>query len=143
MYASSWLRTIHGRPSDATIAVRREHAVAESGALLLRYRVANESDATIVQVAGEIDLATSEEFAEAVAQALAGATSLVVVDLSEVTFMGSVGLSVLLSASQDAQRAGRGLRIADGAAVAHRTIEISGLDQVLAVFETVDDAIAG
>jgi len=117
--------------------------VGESGALLLRYRVAHGSDATIVQVAGEIDLATSEEFAQAVNQALAGRSSVVVVDLRDVTFMGSIGLSVLLGANQDADKAGVRLRIADGGGVSHRAIEISGLDQVLAVFGTVDDAIAG
>ncbi|MEV4314310.1 STAS domain-containing protein [Actinocrispum sp. NPDC049592] len=117
--------------------------MGESGALLLRYRVAQESDATIVQVAGEIDLATSDEFAQAVAQALAGSSSKVVVDLRDVTFMGSIGLSVLLSAHRDAEQAGRSLRVADGGAIAHRAITISGLDQVLAVFGTVDDAVRG
>jgi anti-sigma B factor antagonist len=86
--------------------------VSESGALMLRYRVARESDATIVQVSGEIDLATKDEFADAVTQALAGATSLVVIDLHDITFMGSIGLSVLLSANEQAGRARRRLRIA-------------------------------
>lgn len=125
------------------IAVRKGPAVSESGALLLRYRVAHDADATIVQVAGEIDLSTQEEFADAVAQALAGLTSMVVVDLHKVTFMGSIALSVLLRAHKDAAEAKRGLRIAGGSSIARRAIAVSGLDQVLAVFDTVEDAIAG
>jgi anti-sigma B factor antagonist len=122
----------------------REHIVSDGGALLLRYRVAQDVDATIVHVTGEIDLATSEAFADAISHALdAGSTSMVVVDLKHVTFMGSIGLSALIRAGEEAARSQRVLRIADGAAVAHRAIEISGLDQVLAVFTTVDDAIAG
>jgi anti-sigma B factor antagonist len=123
--------------------VRKEHAVNDGGELLLRYRVAQDEGATIVHVSGEIDLATSDAFADAVTQVLAGSSALVVVDLREVTFMGSIGLSVLLKADENARRARRGLRIAGGGAAAHRAIEIYGLDQVLSVFKTVDDAIAG
>jgi anti-sigma B factor antagonist len=117
--------------------------VSDGGALLLRYRVAQDADATIVQVTGEIDLATSDTFADAMTQALGSLTSMVVIDLQQVTFMGSIALSVLIQANDEATRSQRVLRIADGGAVAHRAIEISGLDQVLAVFTTVDDAIAG
>jgi anti-sigma B factor antagonist len=117
--------------------------VGDGGELLLRYRVSEGEDVTVVHVTGEVDLATSDAFADAVAQALAGSASLVVIDLQEVTFMGSIGLSVLLKANESAARARRGMRIAVGAAVACRTIEISGLDQVLSVFRTVDDAVAG
>jgi anti-anti-sigma factor len=116
--------------------------VSDGGALLLRYRVAQDVDATIVHVTGEIDLSTSEAFADAISQALAaGTTSMVVVDLQHVTFMGSIGLSALIRADEEASQTGRVLRIASGS-VAHRAIEISGLDPVLAVFTTVDDAIA-
>ena len=116
--------------------------MSDSDALLLRYRVAPDADATIVQVTGEIDLSTSNTFEDAVSHALSGLTSVVVVDLQYVTFMGSVGLSALVKANAEAARAQRFLRIADGTAAAHRAIEISGLDQVLSVYPTVDDAIA-
>jgi anti-anti-sigma factor len=123
-------------------AVRKGHVVSDGGALLLRYRVAKDVDATIVHVTGEIDLSTSEVFADAMSQALdAGSTSMVVVDLQHVTFMGSIGLSALIRAHEEASLTDRVLRIASGGAVAHRAIEISGLDQVLAVFVTVDDAV--
>ncbi|TCO53723.1 anti-anti-sigma factor [Actinocrispum wychmicini] len=117
--------------------------VSDGEALLLRYRVAPDVDATIVHVTGEIDLSTSTTFADAMTHALAGRTSVVVVDLEDVTFMGSIGLGQLVKAHDRAARSQRFLRIADGTAAAHRAIEVSGLDQVLSVFATVDDAIAG
>ncbi|MFD1051259.1 STAS domain-containing protein [Kibdelosporangium lantanae] len=115
----------------------------DGGALLLRYRVAPDAHATIVHVTGEIDLSTTDTFADAMTHALDGVNAVVVVDLRHVTFMGSTGLSALTRANDEASRSRRHLRIVDGAAAAHRAIEISGLDQVLAVFGTVDDALAG
>jgi anti-sigma B factor antagonist len=120
-----------------------EHVVGDGGALLLRYRVAPAADATIVHVTGEIDLSTSDTFADAMTHALDGVTSVVVMDLRHVTFLGSTGLSALTRANDAATRASRHLRIVVGASVAHRAIAISGLNLVLAVFDTVDDAIAG
>src|SRR5947208_3810108 len=103
---------------DWSTTAGEELVVSDSDALLLRYRLAPDADATIVQVTGEIDLSTSNTFEDAVSHALSGLTSVVVVDLQYVTFMGSVGLSALVKANAEAARAQRFLRIADGTAAA-------------------------
>jgi anti-anti-sigma factor len=124
------------------IAVRREGAVSD-GEALLRCRIAQDRDAIVVHVAGEIDLATRDDFADEVMGALGGSPPLLVLDMHEVTFMGSAGLSVLIQAHEEAQRARCGLRVVVGTGAVSRAIEISGLEQLLAVHKTVDDALAG
>ncbi len=49
-----------------------------------------------VVVRGEVDIATTPAFDEAVAEALAAGATELTMDLSEVTFMGSSGLAGLL-----------------------------------------------
>jgi anti-sigma B factor antagonist len=60
----------------------------------------------IVRVSGEIDIATTPEVDEAVARLT---TPDIVLDLSEVTFMGSSGLASLLRASRRATELGGSL----------------------------------
>jgi anti-anti-sigma factor len=96
--------------------------------------------ATVVRIAGEIDMYTESALSDAVSQAMGNAAPVIVLDLADVTFMGTAGLHVLVATHHDTQVTGRALRIVDGAGAAHRSIEISGLEQVLALYESVDDA---
>ncbi len=59
--------------------------------------VAPEGDAHVVELTGEIDLATCEELAAAI-EPLIEPDQTIVVDLSEVSFMDSSGLRVFLRA---------------------------------------------
>jgi anti-sigma B factor antagonist len=58
-----------------------------------------------------------------------------------VTFLGSAALHVLLEANRDAEKQKRELRVVHGGSFAARVLEVAGLDQVLAVFETVELAL--
>jgi anti-sigma B factor antagonist len=79
-----------------------------------------------VVVAGEIDLRTSPELREALADASAVEGSEVVIDLTGVTFIDSSGISELLRASN----AGHRLRLRHPAASVRSLFELAGLDQV-------------
>jgi anti-anti-sigma factor len=63
----------------------------------------------------------------------------VIVDLGKVTFLGSIGLRVLVHAHIETESTGRVVRIVDGTVV-RRVMEITGLQQVLPLYETVEDA---
>jgi anti-anti-sigma factor len=71
---------------------------------------AGEAARTTVSVAGELDVATADEFSRAVRGGLA--TGAVVIDLREVTFMDSAGVRALNTALREAANAGRELRVA-------------------------------
>lgn len=100
-------------------------------------------EALVVRVAGEIDVLTVDRFRAAVAagfdQLPDGAT--LVIDLTDVTFLGSPGLQALVGATRAARRRCDPLRIVvDHTRPVIRPIELAGLDDVLALFNTVDQA---
>lgn len=88
---------------------------------------------------GEIDLLTAPRVGTAL-EAAQDQAAAVLLDLREVGFLGSAGLSVLVDATRRAaDRQGRFAVLVTAHAVA-RAIEITGLDSALAVFD--DDATA-
>ncbi|PPK62070.1 STAS domain-containing protein [Actinokineospora auranticolor] len=99
-----------------------------------------------VRARGEVDLGTVPVLRDALLSALDVDPSpgLLVVDLTGVSFMGSVGLTVLVEAGERATSLERDLIVvATPGGVVRRAIEITGLDQALAIADDVDQATAG
>lgn len=95
----------------------------------------------VVQVAGELDVASAPQLAETIKQSPQNAR--LVVDLSETTFVGSTGASVLIHAHQQLAEAGGELRIVLGGHRATRLVFTTlGLDNVLDLHETMGAALA-
>ncbi|MBP2325181.1 anti-anti-sigma factor [Kibdelosporangium banguiense] len=109
---------------------------------LFSWHVTEDTTAVIVRVAGEIDLASEEDFATALGSGLAASAPIILLDLTGVTFLGSAALHVMLEANRDAEQKHRSLRVAHGGSFAARVLGVAGLDQVLAVFETVESALS-
>jgi anti-sigma B factor antagonist len=107
----------------------------------LRFDIRRKANATIVSVTGEIDIDTVTDLTDALAEPLAG-TEHLIVDLTDVGFIDSIGLRGLVDIHIQANATGRKVRLVVGQGATRRPIEISGLDQVLAIFETVDSALA-
>jgi anti-anti-sigma factor len=100
--------------------------------------------ATVVMVvAGDIDLATAGNLAHALRTELDGRPGTVVLDLTDVEFMGSIGMAVLAEADQAAGATDQRLHVvvSDGDAVC-RSLALSGMADRLSVFGDLDDAIA-
>jgi anti-sigma B factor antagonist len=102
----------------------------------LKWHVEQETAAAVVRVAGEVDLATEEDFTEALDEVLAGDSEVVLVDLSGVTFLGSVGLHLLLQANRKATQQQRTLKVAHGGSFVERVLTVAGFDQVVEIVET-------
>ena len=95
----------------------------------------------VVQLAGELDLYNAEEIRVALAEAIAAGPRRVVIDMTEVEFVDSTALGVLIEARS---RLGHdALRLAAPQLETRRTLQVSGLDQHLPVHDTVADALAG
>jgi anti-sigma B factor antagonist len=99
-------------------------------------------DGTVIAVRGEVDLFTAPELKKAVGDAIDAGRTRVVVDLTKTTFLDSSGLGVLVGALQRLRDRGGALSIVNVDAAISRTFSITGLDQILAIRETLDDAIA-
>ncbi|WP_454196528.1 STAS domain-containing protein [Nocardia sp. Marseille-Q1738] len=112
---------------------------SESAHRALEVQVRSADDVVIVTVHGEIDMASAPRLQSALDEALRDTPPVVVVDMSNVGFLGSAGLSVLVAASEAAGSGG--LRVVPSDA-ARRPIELTALDQLLTVFDTVEEALA-
>jgi anti-anti-sigma factor len=110
---------------------------------LLTVEVGTRDGAVVVSVRGELDLATVPVLRERLDSLgdVATAPSRVVIDLTGVTFIGSAGLALLVE--QHAKCAERNvvLVVVASGSVVPRAIQVTALDQVFAVHETVDAAI--
>ena len=97
---------------------------------------------TIVAVRGEIDLFTAPEFKQRVNAAIEAGASLVVVDLNETSFIDSSSLGILISAHKRLRMRGDRLVIVCDVPAILNTFTITGLDGVLAIDPTRDEALA-
>ena len=104
--------------------------------------VAHRAGAAVVSVGGEIDLSTAPVFEEAIAEALEANPPVLAIELSDVTFMASVGLRILAATSEKIGATTRIAVIADNQAAA-RPIQLTGLDTVVALYPSLDEALAG
>jgi anti-sigma B factor antagonist len=102
--------------------------------------VESREGAVIVSLAGELDLYNAEQVRSALLEACAGESTVLVVDLGEVTFIDSTALGVLIEArSRMADR--KGFRLAAPGLETRRALEVSGLDQHFLVYDTVPEAL--
>jgi anti-sigma B factor antagonist len=93
--------------------------------------IAVSTDATgapLITVSGELDVSNADELKEAVTAAIARNSERVVFDLRELQFMDSAGIAVLLFASERAS-----VVLREPSQVVRRVVELTGLDQVLAI----------
>lgn len=111
---------------------------SEGGSRMLDVQVRIADGTTIVTAHGEVDMASAPQLQTALEDVQHSGKPLVV-DMSEVGFLGSAGLSVLLVASEAAP--GGGVRVVASDAV-RRPIELTGLDKMLAVYDSLDAALA-
>lgn len=99
--------------------------------------------ALVLTVTGEIDMLTAPHLHTAVSAAMQQGEKLLVLDLSEVSFLGSPGLAVLVAANQAATRSSRAairLVVAENRAVI-RPLRVTALDRVLATYGSLDEAL--
>ena len=95
----------------------------------------------VISPSGEIDLATVGQLEDALAASGDGSTD-VAVDLMGVTFMDSTGLRALLAANQNLSESGRRLVLIVNGGPVDRMLDISGVGQTLAIFQSMEAATA-
>lgn len=98
---------------------------------------------TVIAAVGAIDLRTAPSLRDAVTTTVDQvASGRYVLDLTNVTFLGSTGLAALLAAHSYVAERGDVLRIVvDANRPVIRPIEITGLDTALNLYHTVDEAL--
>jgi anti-anti-sigma factor len=138
-------------PDPATRALsqneKREGHLAEghdTGASLRKEPVLaidRQSGAAIVRLGGELDLYNATQVREALTAASTQGPERLVVDLSEVEFVDSTALGVLIEARSKLPNK-KAFLLAAPRLETRRALEISGLDRHFSVHETVSEALA-
>ena len=96
----------------------------------------------VVTLAGELDLAASEGFWGEL-EPLIEPGGLVVLDGSELSFLDSSGLRVLILANRRAEELGGRLRLVAPQRAVQRTLELTRANEILQTRASLDDALAG
>lgn len=110
----------------------------EPGPGELTIDVATSDDATIVSIAGELDLATAPKLRSVLAEVTESGPKAIRIDLGGVTFLDSSAISVLVEAQQRHQADGVGLVLHGLLGHSRRVLEIAGLTDY---FELSDEPI--
>lgn len=96
----------------------------------------------VLAVAGEIHVSTAPELSETLTRAIASGHTRLVLDFSEVEFIDSTGLSVLLNALRRLTRSQGALSLVCTNPTVLRLFEITRLDSTFDIVATRDEAVA-
>ncbi len=102
--------------------------------------VAVHDAATVLTVDGEVDLATAPALENAIDGVLADKPAHLIIDLTQVSFLASAGMAALVGAHQRAGEDTAIAIVADGPATS-RQLKMTSLDQVFALYATLDAAL--
>ncbi|MET9224857.1 STAS domain-containing protein [Lentzea sp. NPDC003310] len=109
---------------------------------LLTVRAAEVAGVVVVEVEGEIDVDTADEVLDAVRAGFTTAGPALVADLTLVSFFGSTGISTLISAHEMADERGKKLHVVAPQRAVRRPLQVTGVADVLALYDSVDEAVA-
>ncbi|WP_410673742.1 STAS domain-containing protein [Amycolatopsis sp. cmx-4-68] len=98
-------------------------------------------DTVLLEVSGEVDLHSASVLEEAVTAALARTPALLVVDLTDVSFLASIGITVLLEARRVAEARTQIRVVAAERGVVERTLQLTGVHDALGVVPSRADAL--
>ncbi len=104
--------------------------------------VSARAGATVLSVAGEVDLATAPALENAIDAILGERPASLIIDLTAVSFLASAGMATLVAAHQRAGESTAIAVVADGPATS-RQLKMTSLDQVFELYATLDEAVAG
>lgn len=100
-----------------------------------------DSDVVLVAATGEVDFHTHTDLKAALVDALTPpAPTVLITDLSGVSFFDSSGISTMVDAHQWAQSVGTDLRIVCDQRAVRRPLTITGVDRYLNLYDTRESA---
>jgi anti-sigma B factor antagonist len=101
-----------------------------------------DDDLGVVALSGEVDIFTAPQFKESLLELLDGGVKRLVVDLSDVTFIDSTALGVLIGGVRRVHGAGGAMTIVVTTRPVERVLSVTGLDRVFSMHATREEAVA-
>lgn len=106
------------------------------------FRVGLVDGVPVVTAPAEIDMVNAPKLEAALREAAIGGRGTLVADMSRTRFCDSAALQTLVAAHKRAQAEGGELLLVIGRAAVLRIFALTGVDQVIANFSSLDDALA-
>lgn len=115
----------------------------EGDPVVLRISHRQTGAAHVVEVVGEIDAGTAPELRRELAAESVDTTTaeLVVVDLSEVGFIDSAGLTILAGLHRRSRQRGVSVKVVTKQYAVRRALNITGLDELIPVVADLTEAL--
>ncbi|KMO71464.1 Anti-sigma-F factor antagonist RsfB [Mycolicibacterium chlorophenolicum] len=124
-------------PGGETMNVSEQHR----GRFVVRPR--RDGATLVLHVEGDLDVLTAPTLGTHLDVALTDNPSVLIVDITDVGFLSSAGISMLVETHRLTSRAGISLRVvADGPATA-RPMRMMRIDEIIDLYPTVADALSG
>ena len=95
----------------------------------------------VLSVCDTVDILSAPQLTEAIRDALGKGPLGLIVDLTEVEFLASVGMSVLLAAQEEADAVHARFGVVGEGAATSRPIRLLGIAAIVALYPTLDDAL--
>lgn len=102
-----------------------------------------ENEVVLVEVEGEIDAHTARTLDETLNDLLARGHSRLLLDASQMGFISSAGLRAIMFAQRELDQRGGQVRLCGLNAAVRRVFEMAGLDEVLHLSDTRQEALQG
>jgi anti-sigma B factor antagonist len=109
--------------------------------LSLSISIEAKGETTVVHAGGDLDVYTAPRLKEALEQNTSGSGRLVL-DLSEVQFIDSTALGVLVGALQLSQSNGGDFRLVVGDPFLLKIFRITGFDGMFSIYPQLEDALS-
>ena len=100
-------------------------------------------DVALVTVKGFLDVDTATELQHHLANQMHHGRQHLLLDLSEVPFMDSSGINIILNAYKETRQVGGSIGLIDPAPAVQRILDLTGVSLTVPSFKTADDALDG
>jgi anti-sigma B factor antagonist len=112
--------------------------------MTVRFEVVSErgdNDLGVIALSGEVDIYTAPQFKARLNEMLDDGVKRLVVDLSDVDFIDSTALGVLIGGVRSIRAASGQMALVVATRPVERVLSITGLDRVFAICDTREDAL--
>ena len=106
-----------------------------------RVDVRDEGQGTVIALSGELDLASSPALEEALDRVFGSDAQVLVIDLRELEFMDSTGLSILVRAHQTADERKLSLHLVNGPPQVQRLLSLTGVGERLSLISAPEEVL--
>lgn len=105
--------------------------------------VQRENGTSVIRLSGEIDMLTTPTLRAKVNEELGAGSTVLVLDMLSVEFLGSSGLALLVEALDESRNRDIALRLVANSRPVSRPLQATGLTDLFSLYPSVEAALAG